>query len=78
MSIGCAKDPQIVTRTETIRIKPPEALMAPREEPRMPEVPEGKLDVEDIVRWHDKREQLWKKAFEEAEADKKEIRRWAE
>ena len=55
-------------------LKPPEALTEANEAPGMPTVPEGELEVEDVVRWHDEREARWKRAWKESEADKRAIR----
>ena len=69
---GCG--PKIITKTETVYLTPPAALTEPNEKPEMPVVPDGELEVEDVVRWHDEREARWKRAWQESEADKRGIR----
>ena len=59
-------------------LTPPAALTEPNKKPEMPVVPDGELEVEDVIRWHDEREARWKRAWQESEADKAGIRDYLE
>ena len=75
---GCAKDPEIITRTEIQRIKPPESLLEPIEEPKAPPVKDGELRVQDIIEWYEQWIADLQKAFREAEADKQKVLEWGQ
>ena len=76
LSSGCG--PKIITKTETVYLRPPTELTEANEAPQMPVVPGGELVIEDLIRWHDEREARWKRAWQESEADKRAIRDYLE
>lgn len=73
---GCAKDPEIITKTKIQRVKPPETLLEPIKEPQAPPVKDGELEVQDVIEWYEQWISELQKAFREAEADKQQVLEW--
>lgn len=64
-----------VVETKTIKMFPPEALVAPIEEPVLP-VLEDSINTDTLLDWLIMRGDLYKQAWQESELDKALIRRW--
>lgn len=66
----------MVTKTEIQRIEPPHALLAPRATPDPPPIPDGKMDLEQVINWYESWINRLEKALLSSEADKKAIREY--
>lgn len=73
---GCAREPQVVTEIQTKRIEPPQMLLSPRMLPGPPPVPQGQLEVEDMINWYETWINSLEQAASQSEADKAAIREW--
>lgn len=72
MLIGCGGGQAI----KVVKVSPPEALIAPREDPRPPEIPE-KMTTGELLDWWEVYLESYREAYRKSENDKAAIRDWA-
>ena len=74
LSLGCGRE---IVRTETVKVMPPKALLAPRPCPDPPAVVD-EMTVGDLVQWYEDYVASLRKACAMSEADKAAVRDWCE
>jgi len=66
-----------IIKTEVVKVYPPASFVQEIKEPELLEYP-GKLTTGELINYLWLRGDLYRKAFQEAEADKAKIKKWME